>query len=146
MTGKERAEKRAEANSLEPLFHIGKEGVTDAVLHQLEEAYNTRELLKVKVHLETSPVTPREAADALAAASGSDVIQVIGGVIVLYRYNKKLHEKKTPPAPAKKPARGEPVRTRRVTWGREAAKRGGLSSGARKARNAGKKKSQTEES
>ncbi|MBQ6020906.1 MAG: YhbY family RNA-binding protein [Clostridia bacterium] len=141
MTGKERAEKRAEANALEPLFHIGKEGVTDAVLRQLEEAYNTRELLKIKVHLETSPVTPREAADALAAASGSDVIQVIGGVIVLYRYNKKLHEKKTPPAPAKKKtSREEPVRTRRVTWGREAAKRGGLSSGARKAQSAGKKK------
>ena len=145
MTGKERAEKRAEANSLEPLFHIGKEGVTDAVLHQLEEAYNTRELLKVKVHLETSPVTPREAADALAAASGSDVIQVIGGVIVLYRYNKKLHEKKPVQQSAKKKKpQGEPVRTRRVTWGRE-ANRSGLSSGARKAQSAGKKKIQTEE-
>lgn len=138
MTGKERAEKRAEANGLDPLFHIGKEGVTDAVLRQLEEAYNTRELLKVKVHLETSPVSPREAADALAAASGSEVIQVIGGVIVLYRYNKKLHEKKTPPAPQKKRGQDDLVRTRRVTWGREVG-RGGLSSGARKAISAAKK-------
>lgn len=139
MTGKERAEKRAEANALDPLFHIGKEGVTDAVLHQLEEAYNTRELVKIKLHLETSPVTPREAADALAAASGSDVIQVIGGVIVLYRYNKKLHEKKpAQPAPAKRRGQDDSVRTRRVTWGREGSK-SGLSSGARKALSANKK-------
>lgn len=139
MTGKERAEKRAEANTLDPLFHIGKEGITDAVLHQLEEAYNTRELVKIKLHLETSPVSPREAADALAAASGSDVVQVIGGVIVLYRYNKKLHEKKPEQKPAaKKKPQGEPVHARRVTWGREGG-RSGLSSGARKALAANKK-------
>ncbi|MBR1811080.1 MAG: YhbY family RNA-binding protein [Clostridia bacterium] len=116
MTGKERAEKRAEANGLEPLFQIGKEGVTDAVIRQLEDAFNTRELLKIKVHLETSPNTTREAAALLSQATGCDVIQVIGGVIVLYRYNKKLHEPKKKPVPAVKkysvPAREQTKRQR----------------------------------
>ena len=52
-----------------------------------------RELIKLKVLLESSPITPREAADQIAAALGADVIQVIGGVIVLYRESPELKEK-----------------------------------------------------
>lgn len=92
MTGKERAEWRAKANSLEPLFQLGKGGISDAFIEQVNGALNTRELIKFKVLLETSPLTPREAADEVASKTGADVIQVIGGVIVLYRYNPKLHE------------------------------------------------------
>lgn len=94
MTGKERAEKRAEANALAPVFQIGKDGVTDAVCEQLEAVFNTRELVKIKLHLDTCPQSPREAADLLSEKSGAEVIQVIGGVVVLYRYNKALHEEK----------------------------------------------------
>lgn len=96
MTGKERAEKRAEANSLEPLFQIGKEGVTDAVCSQLGSVFNTRELVKIKLHLDTCPQNPKQAALLLSEKSGAEVIQVIGGVVVLYRYNKELHEEKKP--------------------------------------------------
>lgn len=92
MTGKERAEWRAKANSLEPIFQLGKGGISDAFIEQVNGALNTRELIKFKVLLETSPVTPREAANEVAEKTGADVIQVIGGVIVLYRYNPKLHE------------------------------------------------------
>lgn len=92
MTGKERAAWRAKANSLEPLFQLGKGGISDAFIEQVNGALNTRELIKFKVLLETSPITPREAADEVAAKTGADVIQVIGGVIVLYRHNPKLHE------------------------------------------------------
>lgn len=92
MTGKERAEWRAKANSLEPLFQLGKGGISDAFIEQVNGALNTRELIKFKVLLETSPITPREAANEVAEKTGADVIQVIGGVIVLYRYNPKLHE------------------------------------------------------
>ena len=112
MTGKERAEKRAEANTLEPLFQIGKGGVTDAVAQQLEDVFNTRELVKIKVHLESCPITPREAADALAEKSGCDVIQVIGGVIVLYRYNKELHEPKKPKKPTVPPSKRHSITER----------------------------------
>lgn len=92
MTGKERAAWRAKANTLEPLFQLGKGGISDAFIEQIEGALNNRELIKFKVLLETSPLTPREAADEVAAKTGADVIQVIGGVIVLYRLNPELHK------------------------------------------------------
>ena len=93
MTGKERAAFRAQANGLEPLFHIGKGGMNDGVIAQTDDALRARELIKVKVLLESSPITPREAADQLAAATGAEVIQVIGGVIVLFRESPELKEK-----------------------------------------------------
>ena len=99
MTGKERAEWRAKANHLEPLFQLGKGGISDAFIEQVNGALKTRELIKFKVLLETSPLTPREAADEVAEKTGADVIQVIGGVIVLYKFNPELHkdEKKKKP-------------------------------------------------
>ncbi len=93
MTGKERAYWRAQANHLEPLFQVGKGGMSDALIKQTDDALRARELIKVKVLLESSPITPRETADALAVATGAEVIQVIGGVIVLYRESKELKEK-----------------------------------------------------
>ncbi len=109
MTSKERAELRAKANPLEPIFQIGKEGISDNLIAQLDDALDARELLKVRVHLETAPKTPREFADALAAPLGAEVIQVIGGVIVLYRKadKEKINKKKQERAKAhgKKPAK-----------------------------------------
>ena len=93
MTGKERAAFRAKANGLEPLFQVGKGGMSDALIKQTDDALRARELIKVKVLLESSPITPRETADQLAAATGAEVIQVIGGVIVLYRESPELKEK-----------------------------------------------------
>lgn len=97
MTGKERAAFRAKANSLEPLFQVGKGGMSDALVKQTDDALRARELIKLKVLLDSSPVTPRQVADELAEKTQSDIIQVIGGVIVLYRENpeiaKKLKEK-----------------------------------------------------
>ena len=85
MTSKERAELRAKANPLEPIFQIGKEGISDNLVSQIDDALDVRELLKVRIHLETAPKKPKEFAQALAEALGAEVIQVIGGVIVLYR-------------------------------------------------------------
>ncbi len=93
MTGKERAQFRAQANHLEPLFQVGKGGMSDALIKQTDDALRARELIKVKVLLESSPITPRETADELAKATGAEVIQVIGGVIVLYRESAELKEK-----------------------------------------------------
>lgn len=94
MTGKERAAFRAKANSLEPLFQIGKGGMSDAIIKQVDDALTARELIKLKVLLESSPISAREAADEIAAKTNADVIQVIGGVIVLYRYSQELADKK----------------------------------------------------
>lgn len=93
MTSKERAKLRAEANGLEPIFQIGKEGITDTVVAQLEDTFNTRELFKIKVHLETAPESPKELAKKIAEATGCDVIQVIGGTIVVFRINLILRQK-----------------------------------------------------
>lgn len=93
MTGKERAAFRASANSLQPLFHIGKGGISPALIKQTDDALTARELIKLKVLLESSPVTPRQAADELAEATGAQVIQVIGGCIVLYRESPELRKK-----------------------------------------------------
>ena len=66
-------------------MHIGHAGVTDAALDSVGEAFNTRELIKVKV-LENAPQEPRETADALAASlENVHVAQTIGRTIVLYR-------------------------------------------------------------
>ena len=55
MTGKERAQFRAQANTLEPLFQIGKGGMSDALVAQTADALRKRELIKLKVLLESAP-------------------------------------------------------------------------------------------
>ena len=94
MTSKERAALRGQANTLEALFQVGKGGISDTLIQQTEDALKARELIKLKVLTETSPMSARESAEELARATSSEVVQVIGGVMVLYRYNPKLHEKK----------------------------------------------------
>lgn len=100
MTGKERAAFRAQANSLEPIIQIGKEGISDNLLTQISDALDARELIKIRVHLETSPLRPRECAGQIAEALSAEVIQVIGGIIVLYRKSEK--KEKAARAKAKK--------------------------------------------
>ena len=75
MTSKERAALRAQANSLEPLFQVGKGGVNDALIAQTLDAFRSRELLKLKVLLETAPKPPREIAEEIAAKTQSEVVQ-----------------------------------------------------------------------
>lgn len=104
MTGKERASWRAKANSLEALFQIGKGGINDALIKQTDDALKARELIKVKVLLESTPISPRDAANELAEKTRSEVIQVIGGVIVLYRENPELKEKEKAKEKARKAA------------------------------------------
>lgn len=96
MTSKERAAWRAKANTLEPIIQIGKEGITDNLITQIDDTLDARELIKIRVHLETAPQTPKELAPQLAEALEAEVIQVIGGVIVLYREadEAKIAEKK----------------------------------------------------
>jgi RNA-binding protein len=104
MTSKERAKLRAEAHSLTPVFQIGKSGLTDAVIKQTEEVLDAKELIKVKVLLESCPQRPREIADRIAESTGADVIGVIGGVIILYRYSEELHKKQAKKEANKKAA------------------------------------------
>jgi len=86
MTSKQRAYLRGLANSLEPIVHVGKGGVSDTLFKQADDALTARELIKGKV-LETAPETAREAAETIAATVNAEVVQVIGRVFVLYRRN-----------------------------------------------------------
>ena len=84
MTSKQRAYLRGLANPLEPIVHVGKGGMADTIVKQADDALTARELIKGKV-LETAPESAREAAEALATATGAEVVQVIGSTFVLYR-------------------------------------------------------------
>ena len=96
MTSKERAALRAKANGLEPIIQLGKEGISENLLTQIDDTLDTRELIKIRVHLESAPETPKELAQKLADPLGAEVIQVIGGIIVLYREidEERIAEKK----------------------------------------------------
>lgn len=84
MTGRERAGFRKQANGLEPVFQIGKGDIGDAMIDAIDAALQKRELIKLAV-LDTSGLTARDAAEALSAATGAEVIQCIGRRFVLYR-------------------------------------------------------------
>ena len=92
LTSKQRAQLRAMANSLDPVLHIGKGDLGDNLITQANEALEARELIKCRV-LETSELSPREAADALSAATRSEVVQVIGTKFVLFRPSHKKDKK-----------------------------------------------------
>lgn len=85
LNSRQRAFLRTKAHHLKPVVFIGSDGVTDAVLDSVNEAFNTRELLKVKV-LQGAPHKARATADQLVERlEGVDVPQTIGRTVVLYR-------------------------------------------------------------
>ena len=120
MTSKERASWRTKANSLEAIIQIGKEGITDNLITQIDDTLYVRELIKIRVHLETAPQTPKELAPQLAERLDAEVIQVIGGIIVLYRKadpdkiqaKKKARGQGTAKAKAKKKVKIKGLRQR----------------------------------
>jgi len=88
LTSRERAQLRTMASKLDPIFQVGKGGVTANMLSQLDDTLEARELIKCRV-LETCPAPVQEAADAIAQQLDADVVQVIGRVFVLYRESVK---------------------------------------------------------
>jgi RNA-binding protein len=98
LTSKQRAHLRSLANRLKPVVHIGVDGVSEAALASVAEAFNTRELLKIKVQ-EGAPEDARTSADRLAAAlEGVHVAQTIGRTAVLYRRHPEKPEIRLPGA------------------------------------------------
>lgn len=93
MTGKERAALRSQAHHLDPVINIGKESLTPEVTAAIDEALEARELIKVGV-LKNCMDDPREIAEIVAERTNSQVIQVMGKKITLYRYNRKKHMNK----------------------------------------------------
>ena len=87
LNSRQRAQLRGMANGFETIVHIGKEGVKEQTITQVDEALEKRELIKLRV-LETSPEDVRATAEKIAAATGADVVQVIGSRFILYRESK----------------------------------------------------------
>ena len=113
LTSKERAELRAQANTLDTTLIVGKSGITDALIAEAENQLTARELVKGKV-LEGALLSPREACDEICEATGADGVAVIGTKFVIYRFSEKLQEERNQSGRAKrKPisvAKSNPVR------------------------------------
>ena len=97
MTSKQRAYLRGLANTMEPILHAGKGGISDAMIKQADDALEARELSKGKV-LETAPASAREVAEEIAAKVNAEVVQVIGRTFVLFRQKEKDSQIKLPRA------------------------------------------------
>ena len=88
MTGKERARLRSLANTIQPVIYIGKDGITDNTVREVNDALEARELIKGCVQ-QGAPVDAKEAITALAKQCAAEPIQFIGRRFVLYRKNPK---------------------------------------------------------
>ena len=88
LTSKQRAALRAAANTLDPVFQVGKGEIDETLIKSTADCLAARELIKMKV-LETSMYNAKEAAAILAEATGADVVQVIGSKFVLFLKKKK---------------------------------------------------------
>lgn len=88
MTSKQRAYLRGMANGLDPIFHIGKSGVTPELTASIDDALEARELIKANV-LDNNLLSAKEVAQMIAGRTHSEVIQVIGNRFVLFRQSKK---------------------------------------------------------
>ena len=85
LTSKQRAQLRGMANTMETILQIGKDCLTDNLIKQADDALEARELIKGRVLDNNLEYDARSAADALAKATRSEVVQVIGTKFVLYR-------------------------------------------------------------
>ena len=113
LTSKERAELRAQANTLETTLIVGKEGVTEAVAAEADNLLTARELVKGKV-LEGALMSPREVSDEICEATGADGVAVVGNKFVIYRFSEKCQEERNQTGRAKQKAtpvsKADPVR------------------------------------
>jgi RNA-binding protein len=88
LRGKQKRFLRAMGVTMDPILTIGKDGVTDNVLMQANGVLTARELIKGRV-LQTSPETPDATAAAIAEATESELVQVVGRNFLLYRRNEE---------------------------------------------------------
>ncbi|MBQ3563597.1 MAG: ribosome assembly RNA-binding protein YhbY [Clostridia bacterium] len=91
LTSKQRAQLRGLANGMQAIFQVGKGGIGDALIKQVDDALEARELIKITV-LENAQTTSRAVADEIAIKVKADVVQVIGSKFILYRESKEHKE------------------------------------------------------
>lgn len=88
MTSKQRAYLKSLANTINPIFQVGKSSLTPEFIKGIEEAFHTKELIKIAV-LKSCMDDPNEIAQTIADRTHSQVVQVIGKKIILYKPDKK---------------------------------------------------------
>ena len=101
LTCKQRAEFRAQANTLETTLMVGKDGVTEAVIAEADKLLTARELIKGKV-LESALMTAREVSDAICEATGANGISCVGNKFVIWRFSEKCQEARNQTGRAKR--------------------------------------------
>jgi RNA-binding protein len=87
LTGKQKRFLRSAAHHLDPVFQVGKGGVNEHLIRHIEEAIEKRELMKINV-LNNNIEDPKVIGKELAEQSGSELVQVIGKTIVLYKESR----------------------------------------------------------
>lgn len=93
ITSKQRAYLRGLANGIDPIFQIGKSGITDILISQLADALEARELIKVHI-LETALLETKSATNEVAKALNAEPVQAIGSKFVLYKQAKNVKNRK----------------------------------------------------
>ena len=88
ITSKQRAYLRSLANTITPIFQLGKNGIEEAFLKQIEDALEAREIIKITV-LENSGYTAKEAINEICESVGCEGVQAIGNKVVIYKASKK---------------------------------------------------------
>ena len=125
LTSKQRAEFRAQANTLDTTLMVGKDGVTENVVAEADKLLTARELVKGKV-LESALMSAREVSDAICEATGAEGISCVGSKFVIYRFSEKCQEERNQTGRAKRKAtpvsKSDPVR-KGAKARREAAKK-----------------------
>ena len=110
LTSKERAELRAQANTIDTTLIVGKDGVSENVIAEAENLLTARELVKGKV-LETALMSAREVSDEICEATGADGVSCVGSKFVIYRFSEKCQEERNQTGRAKrKEVKVNPVR------------------------------------
>lgn len=93
ITGKQRANLRKQAHGMQPIFQIGKGGITDVLIEQLANALEARELIKITI-LETALLDTKETCNEIAEKLGAEPVQAIGSKFVLYKQAKNPKNRK----------------------------------------------------
>ncbi|MRH43054.1 ribosome assembly RNA-binding protein YhbY [Aquibacillus halophilus] len=84
LSGKQKRLLRSKAHHLNPIFQVGKTGINDNMVTQINEALEKRELIKISI-LQNCMEDKDEIAEQLAVGTQAEIVQIIGNIIVLYK-------------------------------------------------------------
>ncbi len=88
LTGKQKRYLRKEAHHLDPIFQIGKGGINENMIEQLNEVLEKRELIKIHI-LQNNMDDHKEVANTISEQTESELVQLIGSIIILYKESKE---------------------------------------------------------